>query len=123
MNFPRLLGALSAIAFSLPMVTQPVLSKRAQAWQRLAVLLPIGRRFARDDVINVANGKTLDFYPSAPRILESLDPVWSKYQINIKWPVLKLDEILASLNLSGLVVSESKSQLSQRLDKRSPVLK
>jgi hypothetical protein len=40
-----------------------------------------------------------------PSILESLDAVGSKYEIEIKRPVLELHKVLAQFNLAGLLVS------------------
>src|ERR1041385_2507634 len=69
-------------------VPQPVLAKRTHPRERFAVLLSIRGGLAGNDVVEVANGKSFDFHPPAPRVGEPFDPVRSEDQVQIKRTVL-----------------------------------
>jgi len=46
-----------------------------------------------------------------PRILKALNPVWRKNQIQVKWAISELDEILAGSNLRLLLVRQPETNL------------
>ena len=61
--------------------SDPVLAERSQSRQRLAILLPIRRGLAGDNIIDVANRESLNFHVTTPRLLKSFNAVGGKDQV------------------------------------------
>lgn len=78
---------------------------------------------AGDDVIRMTHGKTFDLDAAGPCALESFDAVGSEHQIEVKRTVLELHEILSALNLRGMLRGQIESEVTQRLNDRSTVLR
>ena len=95
-------------------MADPILAESPQAWQGLPVLLAVRGSLAGDDVIEMADGKTLDIDVALPGVLEALNAIGSKDQIEVEGSLLELNEILAPLNVPGLVVSEGEAEIAQR---------
>ena len=67
-------------------VFHPILAKGSQPRERLSITLAVRSRFACDDVVGMADGKTFDFDTAFPGIFEPLDPIRGKYEIEIDLP-------------------------------------
>ena len=103
-----------------PPEPQPV-SKRLEPGQTLPILHPIGRHFARDDVVDVADRKAFHDHPSPPRILKPLDAIGSKDEVEVEGPIFQLDEVLAGTNLPGLGVVDREADLTKGGNERFAV--
>src|SRR5439155_11886107 len=62
----------------------PVLSKRPQARQHLAVPHAVGSGLAGNDVVEVAHGKTLHLHATAPGVRKGFDTVRRKDQVEVE---------------------------------------
>ncbi|MHB9008325.1 MAG: hypothetical protein ACYDC1_15485, partial [Limisphaerales bacterium] len=69
----------------------PVVAETAQAIEGLTVLNPVRRDLAGDDVVWMANGKTLDHHSPRPGVGKPLDSVRREDQIEIEGSVLQLN--------------------------------
>ena len=65
--------------------------------------MPVGRCFARDDIVDMADRKTFNIHPLFPRNAERLNPVGCENQVEIKRTVLELHEIFTPGDFSGLL--------------------
>ncbi len=81
---------------------QPVFAERLQTRERFEVLLPACRFLTFDDVVQMANVKSLDFNPSLPGVVEVFDPVRREDQVEVKRTILELDEVLSPLKFFSL---------------------
>ena len=73
----------------------------------------MSRRFAGNDIIDVAYGKTFDFYAPFPGISETFDAVGSEYQIQIEWAILELNEILPAPYFICFSIGQLETQVAQ----------
>jgi len=110
-NPPSLHCDVAIWKLALPFLLHPPISKRAETRERFAVLLSIGRGFTGDDIVGMADWKTFDFHAAFPGIGKSLDPVGSEDQVEIKWAILELDEVFATLDLCDLRRRKRKTEL------------
>ncbi len=117
----HVVGASERRYLSLPALCQPIVTKALQTRKRLAVFHTICSRLAPDDVVGMTDHEPLDVYSTTPRIVETLDAVRSKDQIEIERAILELHEVFATLHVVGLGGSELEAELQQRLDQRSTV--
>lgn len=67
---------------------EPIIPKGNQAGESFAVLYAIGGLLACDDVVGVADGKTLHFHSPVPCIFKSLDPVGRENQVKVERSIL-----------------------------------
>src|SRR5882724_3431864 len=103
------------------LLSQPVVAKGAEPRQRLPVSDAVGGRLARDDVVEVADREPLDLDMPTPRLLERLDPVRRKHEIEVERATLQLNEVLAALDLRRLRVAQREAELAQRRDHSATV--
>src|SRR5205823_5729757 len=92
---------------------QPIVPKGTQTRECFHILLPVGRGFTGDHIVNVADGKSLHFDTAHPGIFKSFDAIRREYQINIKRAILELDEVLSSLNVRDLRIAKRESEISK----------
>jgi hypothetical protein len=85
--------------------------------------LPIRRRLAADDVVNVAHGKSFDLDAPLPGIGKAFDAVGGVDQIEVEWPVLELDEVFAAPYLLRFFLRQIERQLPQCGYQCPPVLR
>ena len=83
------------------LLPQPIFTERSQPGKRFPILLPIGRRFTRDDVVDMADGETFDLDAPPPGVLETFNTVGSEHQVEVERSVLQLHEVLAAFDLSA----------------------
>ena len=95
-------------------MADPIFTESPQARQGLPVLLAVCGSLAGNDIIEMADGKTLDIDVALPGVFEALNAVRSKDQIEIEGAVFELNEILTPLNVPGLVVGEGEAEIAQR---------
>src|SRR5881396_1934704 len=86
-------GLRRLLFFHLP---KPILSEGAQAWKGFAIFLAVRGGFAGDNVIYVANGKSLHFDVAAPCVCKLFNAVGGKDEIEVERSVLQLDKIFAT---------------------------
>src|SRR4051794_34720827 len=70
----------------------------------------------------MTHGEAFDLDVPLPRVRECLDPIRREDQVQIKRPILELDEILAATDLLCLRIREPKAELAQGLHHRRAVL-
>jgi hypothetical protein len=103
------------------MLFAPVIEKRLQARQALAVFRSVRRLFARDDICRTTHRKSFDIDPSLPGVFKPLDTIRREHQIEIEGSVLELDDVLAALNLRMLRIGQLEAQLYEGGDDRGSV--
>ena len=79
------------------------------------------RQLARDNVVDVANGKSLYFDVPLPSVFEPLDSIRGEHQVKVERAVLQLNEILSSRDLGGLAVGQGKAQVAQSRNQRATI--
>ena len=80
----------------------PVLAEGQQARERIPIPLTVAGRLAGNDVVQMADGETLDLDAPLPGVFEALDPIRREDQVQIERPVFELDKVLAALDLGRL---------------------
>src|SRR5262249_40094753 len=78
---------------------------------------------AGDDVVEVADGEPFHLDAPLPGVGEALDAVRREDEVEIERPVLELHEVLAALDLRGLLVGQFEAELAQGGDDRTAVLR
>jgi hypothetical protein len=68
----------------------PVFAEGSKPRERFAVFLSVGGGLAGDDVVWVANRKSLHFDVPLPRVREPFNTVWGKDQVEVEEAVLEL---------------------------------
>ena len=91
----------------------PVIPKREKPGQRLSIFHPARRLLARNDVIQMADGKSFDDNSPRPSLVEMLNAVWGKDEIKVKRTILQLNEVLTAFNVGGLLRRDFKTQFAE----------
>ncbi len=81
-----------------------VAAERPQSRQRFTIFLSIRRRLARDNVVDMANGKPGDIHTALPCIRKPLDSFRRKYEVQVERTVFELNEIHAARHFAGFSV-------------------
>src|SRR5579859_2646757 len=96
------------------LLLHPVFAEGSKAWERFLVLNAVRRGLAGDDIVDMTDRETFDLNAALPRVFKMFNAVGCEDQVEIEWPVLKLDEIFSTFDLGGLRVGKGKSQCAQR---------
>src|SRR5208282_5468506 len=94
-------------------ISHPVIPETAQPAEGFPILRAIRGNLAGDDVVRMADRKPVHHHTVAPGILEPLDPIGRKDQVQIERAVFQLDKILSALDLAGFRFGEQEAQFAQ----------